>query len=238
MDGERRGRTALVWEPGSAYAGAIGPALARLGWCVRSTDRGPGALVSEPADLWAVNLAALRCPPRDPMHALVELRAAFPLLLVLKPYQLAAHRPELDGLRRLWPAAVEVLVGAPTPEELEIRLGWLEAALPPAETRGTRYALGALTVEPERNLAMFERRRIPLHPIELLFLAALVGAGGRTLSKRTLIGLLGGTDGSYDEAAIKVYMYRLRLALRAVGANPACVCTVRGVGYRLDGELL
>ena len=67
---------------------------------------------------------------------------------------------------------------------------------------------------------------------EFSLLVALVGGGGRILSRVQLLELSRVHDDEVYDRAVDVLVMRLRRKLGEDSANPRCIVTMRGVGYR------
>ncbi len=90
-----------------------------------------------------------------------------------------------------------------------------------------------LIVDLDRHEARRAGRLVPLTTVEFRLLAALLGAGGRVLSRDQLLDALYGRDeGEVMDRTIDVHVGRLREKLGDDPERPRYVATVRGVGYR------
>jgi two-component system, OmpR family, response regulator len=84
-----------------------------------------------------------------------------------------------------------------------------------------------------RRLVSPNRPHAALTNGEFSLLVALLGAGGRTLSRTQLLELSRLHDDEVYDRAVDVLIMRLRRKLGEDSANPHCILTIRGAGYRI-----
>ena len=75
---------------------------------------------------------------------------------------------------------------------------------------------------------------MPLREFELLEL--FLRRPGRVLTRSQILERLWGPDYEGDTKTLDVHIKRLRGRIEADVSKPVLITTVRGVGYRLDGE--
>lgn len=68
------------------------------------------AILTEQADLWLIEIAAVASDPTAFVSVLARLELAVPLLLVVPSEELARYQPWLRTLPGRWPGLVDVLV--------------------------------------------------------------------------------------------------------------------------------
>ncbi len=105
----------------------------------------------------------------------------------------------------------------------------------PATGVGTRPPLrhGDLTVDQERHEVRVGERLVALTAIEFRVLGAIIGAGGRVLTRDQLLDAVYGRDeAEVLDRTIDTHIRRLREKLGDPPDRPVYVATVRGVGYR------
>lgn len=77
-----------------------------------------------------------------------------------------------------------------------------------------------------------------LTPLEYRLLLALLNNPHQTLSRSRLLEALWDMDGVFvDDNALSVYIRRLREKLEDDPDKPACIATVRGIGYKWDADV-
>jgi two-component system, OmpR family, response regulator len=84
-----------------------------------------------------------------------------------------------------------------------------------------------------RQLVSPKRQHAALTNGEFSLLVALLGAGGRTLSRMQLLELSRLHDDEVYDRAVDMQIMRLRRKLGEGSTNPRYVVTVRGAGYRI-----
>jgi two-component system response regulator VicR len=104
----------------------------------------------------------------------------------------------------------------------------------PGEVGSGERRVGSLVLDPARFRATVDGEALSLTRIEFALLAVLVEARGRVVTHARLLQAGWPTDADPDPQWLKPHLARLRGKLEAAGGPlPA---SVRGVGYRLDGE--
>lgn len=93
-----------------------------------------------------------------------------------------------------------------------------------------------LRIDPAARRVWKDDKEVQLTPTELELLLALVRHRGRVLSRDQLIEQIWGYDYYGDERVIDVHIRRLRRKLEDEATNSRYIATVRGAGYRFDGE--
>ena len=148
---------------------------------------------------------------------------------------LSARGSVSDRVAGISEGADDYLAKPFSPAELVVRV---KAILRRAETHGPRDAqgilrIGDLAIDLDRHEVLRENETIPLSLAEFRLLAALAAAGGRVLSRESLLDVLY-ADASAEalDRTIDVYIRRLREKLNDDPERPRYVATVRGVGYR------
>jgi two-component system response regulator RegX3 len=74
--------------------------------------------------------------------------------------------------------------------------------------------------------------RLPLKEFELLHI--LLANAGRVLTRDTLIDRVWGSDYVGDTKTLDVHIKRLRSKIEIQPSEPACILTIRGLGYKYD----
>jgi DNA-binding response OmpR family regulator len=94
---------------------------------------------------------------------------------------------------------------------------------------------GGLRLDADARSAQLDGAELPLTYSEFEVLHALLGAGGRLLSRQQLLDAIFGGHEFRDPRAIDVHVHHLREKLAAAGGDPDAIVTVRGAGYRMGG---
>ena len=92
---------------------------------------------------------------------------------------------------------------------------------------------GPLTFDSRTREFKLDQQTIAVTPREHAVLHHLMLKAGKTVSKRQIRDSLFGFDEDVDEAAIEVYVHRLR---KKIEGQPLQIRTLRGLGYILTGD--
>jgi two-component system alkaline phosphatase synthesis response regulator PhoP len=76
---------------------------------------------------------------------------------------------------------------------------------------------------------------LDLTPLEFKLMAAFVRRRGRVLSRQQLLDSAWGPEMAITERVVDNQVVNLRRKIEADPANPRCIASVRGLGYRFDG---
>lgn len=132
----------------------------------------------------------------------------------------------VEGLRR---GADDYLVKPFAPEELDARIVSLLRRT--GATQGTRLQFGPLLWLQEQGEVRVDGVVLELHPRELEVLGLLIRRAPRLVPRRVLVDALAERNLELTDAAVDVYISRLRRKLAGRGVE---IVTARGFGYRLD----
>jgi DNA-binding response OmpR family regulator len=122
-----------------------------------------------------------------------------------------------------------------SPSELVARIRSVLRRTRPRRSGGV-IRHGDIAIDRDRRTAWLGTCGLDLTATEFDLLEALVGAGGRVLTRDRLIDLLHPTASDPIQGrSINVYVRRLRSKLGDSAESPRHLLTVRGVGYRLAG---
>lgn len=78
-------------------------------------------------------------------------------------------------------------------------------------------------------------RQCGISKTEMELIEVLIKSGGKTVQRNVIFGRVWGADSEVEEASLDSYAHFVRRRLAAVSSTVKLV-TVRGVGYRLEGE--
>ncbi|HXW38144.1 MAG TPA: response regulator transcription factor [Acidimicrobiales bacterium] len=99
------------------------------------------------------------------------------------------------------------------------------------------WEAGDVRVDLDQRRVYVRGAEVQLRRKEFELLKLLVENAGRVLTRDVLIDRIWGTDYIGDTKTLDVHIKRLRSRIELDPANPVLITTVRGVGYRFDGEL-
>lgn len=94
--------------------------------------------------------------------------------------------------------------------------------------------IGDVVMDTEQHqvLVRGEVIQLPLKEFELLHI--LLDNAGRVLTRDTLIDRVWGSDYVGDTKTLDVHIKRLRAKIETDPANPVCITTIRGLGYKYE----
>ena len=90
----------------------------------------------------------------------------------------------------------------------------------------------AIDAEQHQVTVRGEVIQLPLKEFELLHI--LLDNAGRVLTRDTLIDRVWGSDYVGDTKTLDVHIKRLRAKIETDPANPVCITTIRGLGYKYE----
>ncbi len=93
--------------------------------------------------------------------------------------------------------------------------------------------VGQLTIDPARREVTTLSGPASLTALDFDLLLALARHPGQVLTRRQLLQTVWGHDYYGDDRVVDAHIRTLRKALHDDAANPACIATVRSIGYRL-----
>jgi phosphate regulon transcriptional regulator PhoB len=207
--------------------------LAREGFRCRTAKSGPEALREARAATPDLVILDLMLPDLDGLEVCRRLRsdtatATIPIIM------LTAKADEVDRVVGLEMGADDYVVKPFSPKELVARArAVLRRARPTATPRVLRA--GTITVDPMRHQVEVAGAAVVLTPKEFDLLQALVEASGRVLSREHLLeGVWGyARAGEIESRTVDVHVRRLRAKLGGEGCR---ITTIKGVGYRFEGD--
>jgi DNA-binding response OmpR family regulator len=158
-----------------------------------------------------------------------EIRAASEVPVLF----LSARGGDDDKIRGLGLGADDYIVKTATPAEVVARV---QAVLRRTGTGGGtgRLRFGMLEVDLAAHEVLLAGRPVRMTTREFELLQVLIQHPRQVLSREQLFELVWGSYG--DRSAVSVYISRLRDKIEDDPANPRCIVTVWGAGYRFDGD--
>ena len=170
-------------------------------------------------------LLDLGLPDGDGMEWLAAYRERDPhgAVLVMTARDRVADR--VKGLRL---GADDYLVKPYDPEELDARIDVLVRRANVGKTPALRF--GRLDLLQETSEVLLDGKRIEMSPREYELLFILMRAAPRLVAKRALVDALSERNLELNDAAVELYVSRLRKKLEGTGTG---IRTLRGVGYQL-----
>ena len=178
-------------------------------------------------------LLDLMLPEEDGISILRRLRAR-PATAELPVIILTAKNTEFDRVEGLDAGADDYISKPFGMMELMARV---RAVLRRSETRDPlqEYRLGSLYVCPARHEVRVNERRVELTYKEFLLLQLLLENQGMVLTREVLMDKVWDLGAERENRTLDVHSRTLRVKLGEAGKG---IETVRGVGYRLNGDVL
>jgi DNA-binding response OmpR family regulator len=200
--------------------------------CVHAPD-GATALRLARADHPDLVVLDLMLPGLDGLEVCRQLRAE-PATRRLPVIMLTARSEEVDRVVGLELGADDYVVKPFSPRELVARVRAVLRRVRDADGECPRTA-GALVVDEARHAVAVGGRPVELTAKEFGLLTALMGAGGRVLSREQLLAQVWGyaNAAEIESRTVDTHVRRLREKL---GPEARRIVTVKAVGYRFDGE--
>lgn len=138
-----------------------------------------------------------------------------------------------DRVQGLNEGADDYLAKPFEPEELVARL---QALLRRSSARAeAQLSHGSVSLDSDTYMVNVSGHAVTLRPLEYRLLQVLMKKPGKTRSRDYLLDHVWGQDTYVEPRTVDVTIKRLRKALEKCGAGD-CVQTIRGMGYRFNGE--
>ena len=170
-------------------------------------------------------------PELDGFSAVREIRrfSAVPVIM------LSARGEEYDRIHGFEAGADDYVVKPFSPRELMMRVRAVLSRARPAqeEQRHEVYVQDGLAVDFTARLVAVDGENVPLSPKEIDLLFYLVKSRGIALSREKILAEVWGYDFYGDDRTLDTHIKTLR---RALGPYAGSVTTLRGTGYRFDGQ--
>jgi len=205
--------------------------LALEGYDVEVVGDGAEATTRARATPFDLIILDVMLPKKDGFEVCRELR-----LVGLKTpiIMLTARIEESEKVMGLEAGADDYVTKPFSPRELRARI---KAALRRAgDETPDRYRFGDIDVNFGRSELRRAGRVIDTTTLELKLLAAFVRHRGRTLSRARLLDEVWGAGTFVTDRVVDTHITNLRKKIESEPGRPRYLISVRGVGYRFDGE--
>jgi DNA-binding response OmpR family regulator len=218
----------LLVEDDDRVAGALIPALTRRGLAVARLAAGAGVL-DRLHDVDVV-LLDLGLPDIDGVTLCRQIRAVSDVAVIV-----VSARGEVDDrIQGLRAGADDYLV---KPYDVGELLARVEAVRRRREHNGPPEPpvinVGDVTVDLARHEVLVDGQPVALSRKEFQVLALVAGARGAVCSREHVLNEVWGHRGPAESRSLDVHVATLRTKL----GRPTLIETVRGVGYRLGGQV-
>lgn len=207
--------------------GGIAAALRALGCRILPASSGEAALSLARSNLPDLALLDLQLPGLDGLTVCKELRrdagtAHMPVFIV------SAQDSAMDRLLAFELGADEFLPRSCPPRELGARVRNFLGRLRPDQPVPPRRPAAGFVVDAEAHQAIVRGREVPLTPLEIKLLSALLEQPGQVWTRKRLLQAAWPGAESATERTVDTHIRRLRIKL---GSARNCIRTVRNAGY-------
>jgi two-component system response regulator RegX3 len=223
----------LVVEDEESFSDALSYMLGREGFDAVVARTGPEALAEFDRSGADIVLLDLMLPGLSGTEVCRTLRTRSNVPIIM----LTAKDGEIDKVVGLELGADDYVTKPYSARELVARIRAVlrrrgdAAEAPPGD--GILEA-GRVRMDVERHVVAVAGERVSLPLKEFDLLEYLLRNAGRVLTRGQLIDRVWGSDYVGDTKTLDVHVKRLRAKLEPDPANPTCLLTVRGLGYKLE----
>ncbi|WP_055483095.1 response regulator [Sphaerimonospora mesophila] len=221
----------LVVEDEESFSDALSYMLRKEGFEVAVAATGPDALEvfdRAGADIVLLDLMLPGLPGTEVCRALRQ-RSNVPVIM------LTAKDSEIDKVVGLELGADDYVTKPFSSRELVARIrAVLRRRGDIEEPQSAVLAAGPVRMDVDRHVVAVRGRQVQLPLKEFELLEVLLRNVGRVLTRGQLIDRVWGADYVGDTKTLDVHVKRLRAKVEADPANPRCILTVRGLGYKFD----
>jgi two-component system response regulator RegX3 len=228
--------TVLVVEDEESYIEALELGLKREGFLVHVARTGPEALASFDAvrpDLVLLDVMLPGMPGIDVCRQ-IRQKSRVPVIMV------TAKDSELDTVVGLEVGADDYVTKPYRLRELVARMRAVLRRAPDSSKtvveRGDRIEIGEVCLDIARHELVVRGAQVPTPRKEFELLELLMSHAGRVLTREALLDEVWGSGYVGDTKTLDVHIKRLRSKIEADPGHPVCITTIRGVGYRFEGD--
>jgi DNA-binding response OmpR family regulator len=221
----------LIVEDDRDIAFGLEEDLSRHGHQVETVGDGDQAVRRGKEGSWDLIILDLMLPQKDGFEVCRELRQAglrTPIIM------LTAKTHEAEKILGLELGADDYVTKPFSPRELRARILALLRRVT-GESLGV-YRFGDCEVDFDRGEVRRGGVPINISALEFRLLEAFVHHRSRVLSREQLIDAAWGPETIVTDRVVDTHILNLRKKLEPVPAKPRYICSVRGMGYRFEGE--
>lgn len=209
--------------------------LEQSGFEVLTAENGNDALeIATNEDLTLIVLD-LMLPGMDGMDVCKTLRQEkinTPILM------LTAKDDEFDKILGLELGADDYMTKPFSPREVVARVKAIlrRTNLVTAEAKDEVIKIGELEIHPDKYMVMFKDEQLVLTPKEFELLLYLANHRGKVLSRDQLLNGVWDFHYDGDTRIVDVHISHLREKIEADTKQPVYIRTIRGFGYKMEGQ--
>ena len=223
----------LVVEDEVSFSDPLSYLLRKEGYEVAVAETGPEALDDfdrQGADLVLLDLMLPGLSGTEVCRALRQ-RSTVPVIM------LTAKDSEIDKVVGLEIGADDYVTKPYSSRELLARIkAVLRRGQEPEDLLPATIEAGPVRMDVERHTVTVAGRPTPLPLKEFELLEMLLRNTGRVLTRMQLIDRVWGSDYVGDTKTLDVHVKRLRAKIEPDPAEPRHIVTVRGLGYKFEGD--
>ncbi|CAA9234665.1 MAG: Phosphate regulon transcriptional regulatory protein PhoB (SphR) [uncultured Acidimicrobiales bacterium] len=222
----------LLVEDDASLREVIGTVLTAIGCRVDSVGNGLDALARFPEAPYGLVILDLMLPGMDGFSVCREMRKTSTVPIIM----LTARRDTADVVTGLELGADDYVT---KPFEAAELIARVRAALRrSAAGEHQKLTAGELTIDVPAFRATKLGHELSLSATEFKLLAELTVHAGQVLSREQLLRRVWGYDYLGDSRLVDMAVKRLRDKIEDDPSSPQYVATVRGVGYRFEGDVV
>jgi DNA-binding response OmpR family regulator len=232
--GEGTGARALVVDDAAEFRELVATVLRREGFVVEVAADGAEAVALARASAPDVVVLDLGLPGIDGVEVCRQLRTFSDAYVVM----LTGREDEVDKLIGLSVGADDYVTKPFSPRELVARIRAMLRRPRAASATAPRPVrrVGEIEVDPGAREAKVRGKVVELTRIEFELLDVLSERPRTAFTRGQLLQRVWGPNWFGDDHVVDVHVSKLRRKLGDDARAPRYLRTVRGVGYRLDGE--
>ena len=209
--------------------------LEQSGFEVLTAENGNDALdiaVNENLTLIVLDLMLPGMDGMDVCKTLRQEKINTPILM------LTAKDDEFDKILGLELGADDYMTKPFSPREVVARVKAIlrRTNLVQAEAKDEVIKIGELEIHPDKYMVMFKGEQLVLTPKEFELLLYLANHRGKVLSRDQLLNGVWDFHYDGDTRIVDVHISHLREKIEADTKQPVYIRTVRGFGYKMEGQ--
>ncbi|MEY8559159.1 response regulator transcription factor [Jeotgalicoccus halotolerans] len=209
--------------------------LEQSGFEVLTAENGNDALeiaVNEDLTLIVLDLMLPGMDGMDVCKTLRQEKINTPILM------LTAKDDEFDKILGLELGADDYMTKPFSPREVVARVKAIlrRTNLVQAEAKDEVIKIGELEIHPDKYMVMFKGEQLVLTPKEFELLLYLADHRGKVLSRDQLLNGVWDFHYDGDTRIVDVHISHLREKIEADTKQPVYIRTIRGFGYKMEGQ--
>jgi DNA-binding response OmpR family regulator len=221
----------LIVEDDRDIAFGLEEDLTRHGYQVETVGDGEEAVRRGRAEGWDLMILDVMLPRKDGFEVCRELRqAGFRTPIIM----LTAKTHEAEKILGLELGADDYVTKPFSPRELRARIQAVLRRMT-EESRGV-YRFGDCEVDFDRGEVRRRGTAVSVSALEFRLLETFVRHRGRVLSREQLIHAAWGPETVVSDRVVDTHILNLRKKVEPTPARPRFIRSVRGLGYRFEGE--